>query len=742
MSQLILPNSNLNPTFTNLNRHPKVLDLHLKKQAVIYIRQSSPYQVENHLESQKRQYQLTERVQKLGWPLARCTVIDEDLGISGAQSFNRAGYQRLVSMVALKEVGIVVGLEVSRLARNSLDWYQLLELAAFFEVLIADEDGVYDPAEFNDRLLLGLKGTISEAELYQIKARMVRGRLNKAKRGDLSWNMPIGLDYDVLGERITLAVDQSVRHTVAQVFDLFKKVGSVRGVLTYLQREGVELPSQRLYRGVGRVVSWHPARYHVIYSMLTNPMYAGIYVYGKTQLQIDPIGQTRKVTHKERGEWQAFLPDHHPGYLNEQEFEANLAKLEDNYNQFAANHGAVREGATLLQGLVWCKQCGKRMRCLYSGGRARYVCDADNRKYGRPVCSAASAGRVDVLVEELFLTLINSQTLEQSVAYDQKLKEEAATLDRHWQEKLQRLSYQADLARRRYETVDPANRLVALTLETDWNERLVELENARKTYQLQRPTAAHLESSLAQIQEVVANLRQYWYQENLSQQDKKELLRCVIERVNLYAYQKGKVIRAEVCWQGGATSELEVPKYLFSTPQLYHRVTELAKSLPDGKIAQVLNSESLHTVKGREWSPRRVMDFRLSNGIPSGFTINPGLRISNNGYIPSAEAAARLEVKQGCIQKWFKMGLLKGQHAGGQSPLWIEWTEDIGERLLGKAGFDGRMVSILRLCKERGTNWEQTIKWCLEQGHRIYRLRRGTKLKFYCLPKSSSSELQ
>jgi len=453
--------------------HPKILETHLKRLAVIYIRQSSPYQVENHLESKARQYQLAERAQLLGWPSARCVVIDEDLGISGAQSFNRPGYQRLVSLVALREVGIVFGLEVSRLARNSLDWYQLLELAAAFDVLMADEDGIYNPGEFNDRLLLGLKGTISEVELYQIKARMVRGRLNKAQRGELSWNVPIGLEYDVLSGQIRLDADQSVRHAVDLVFRLFRQLGSVRGVLTYLAREGLELPSQRLVRGVGRVISWQKPRYHVIYLMLTNPMYAGIYAYGRRQAQVDPLAQTRRVHRKARADWEVFLPEHHPGYLSREEYEANVATLENNYQQFPANQGAVREGPALLQGLVWCKHCGRKMRVCYHDGQPYYTCDGAHRTFGTAVCNRASAGRVDVLVEDLFLTLMNVGTLEQSLGAAQQLQEEAALIDRQWQEKLQRISYQADLARRRYEAVDPANRLVALTLETAWNERLL-----------------------------------------------------------------------------------------------------------------------------------------------------------------------------------------------------------------------------------------------------------------------------
>ncbi len=718
--------------------HPKILAIHLKRLAVIYIRQSSPFQVENHLESKARQYQLTERAQFLGWKAARCVVIDEDSGISGAQSFNRPGYQRLVSMVALREVGIVFGLEVSRLARNSLDWYQLLELAAAFDVLIADEDGLYNPAEFNDRLLLGLKGTISEVELYQIKARMVRGRLNKAQRGALIWNVPIGLEYDVLSGQIRLETDQSVRHAVELVFRLFRQLGSVRGVLTYLAREGLELPSQRLVRGVGRVISWQKPRYHVIYLMLTNPMYAGIYAYGRRQAQVDPLAHTRQIHRKARADWEVFLPEHHVGYIGQEEYEANVATLENNYQQFPANQGAVREGPALLQGLVWCKPCGRKMRVCYHDGQPYYTCDGAHRTFGTAICNRASAGRVDVLVEDLFLTLMNVTTLEQSRGAAQKLQEEAALVDRQWQEKLQRISYQADLARRRYEAVDPANRLVALTLETDWNERLVELEAAQHAYQQNRPTQHQLNSTREEMEHVLTHLRDYWYQDGGSLQEKKDLLRCVIERVTLETPTPGKVIRAEIGWQGGATSTVEVPKYLFSAPHLFYRITELAHSLPDGQIADALNAQGLQTVKGRAWSARRVMDFRLSNGIPSGFTVNPQLRLTENGYLTTAEAAARLEINQTTVQKWYKLGLLQGKHVGGQKALWIAWTEEVERRLGGQASFDPRMISVKSLCKLQGKTWEQMLRWCVEERHQIYRFRRGTTFRFYVLPESRS----
>ncbi len=286
--------------------------------------------------------------------------------------------------------------------------------------------------------------------------------------------------------------------------------------------------------------------------------------------------------------------------------------------------------------------------------------------------------------------------------------------------------------------MDPANRLVALTLETEWNERLVELETARQAYQTQRPTEPQLKSTLAQMQVVLNNLRHYWYQEEVTHQDKKELLRCVIERMNLTTQTSGKVIRVEICGLGGATCEVEVPKYLFSAPQFFHRITELARSLTDTQIAEALNAEGLQTVKGRTWSARRVMDFRLSNGIPSGFTTSPLLRLGENGYVTSAEAATRLEINQTTIQKWYKMGLLQGKQASKQSHLWIAWTEEVEQRLGGQASFDPRMISLKTLCKTQQQSWEQVVHWCLKEGHHIYRLRRGTTFRFSVLPASGS----
>ena len=718
----------------------KVLPTHLKRQAIIYIRQSSPQQVEQHTESKKRQYQLAERAQDLGWSAAQCVVIDADLGLSGAQSHNRPGYQQLIASIALREVGIVLGLEVSRLARNSLDWYQLLELAAAFDVLIADEDGLYDPGDFNDRLLLGLKGTISEVELHQIRARMVRGRMSKAQRGELALPLPIGLEQDLLTGQPRLAVDEGVRHTLQLVFRLFGQLRSVRGVLHYLHRAGLELPYRRACQGAGWEIGWRQASYDALYQVLTNPVYAGVYCYGRREQQVDPLRHTRHVRRRARQQWPVFLPEHHPGYISLAEFEENQRVLADNRNRYPASRGAARRGPALLQGLVSCQHCGARMRVRYQNREPYYTCDRAHRRFGEAICNQASARRVDALVEELFLQVVNAETLELSRSYHEKLGQEVSLVDRGWQEKLKRLEYQADLARRRYQLVDPANRLVAQTLETEWNQRLLELEEARKAHSAQHPAAQAIASTADQMGEVVTRLRDYWYAESITPQDRKELLRCLVEGV--FLERRGKVIRTVVNWYGGATSELEVPKYLFSSPYLYHRIRELARSHTDAAIAALLNQEGTVTVKGKEWTPRRVMDFRLSNSIPSGFTTTAGLRWPESGYITSAEAAVRLGVSQSTVQTWYKLGLLPGKHDGGQSPLWVHWSQEVMERLMGGASPDPRMVSVRRLCQEQGQRPERVFAWTVAQGHAVYRLRRGSTLKFYVLPRESSTPLQ
>lgn len=721
-----------------MNRE-KIQTNHLKRKAVIYIRQSSILQVKLHQESGKRQYQLVEQAKAWGWIEGQCEVIDDDLGISGAQSHNRPGYQRLISMIALQEVGIVFGLEISRLARNSLDMYQLLELSAAFNVLIADEDGIYDPSAFNDRLLLGLKGTISEVELYQIRARMDRGKLNKAKRGALKQGLPVGMDWDPIEEKPRPAVDQGVRHAIERVFELFNKLRSVRGVLLHLSKTGEELPYQRIFHHSERVIAWRRPSYDAIYAILINPVYAGVYCYGKRKKVYDPVHQTYHVYNQPQEDWLVFLSEHHSGYISLSTFKENQQIMANHQIQFEYSQGAARRGSALLQGLVYCQHCGQKMRVRYSRSTPYYTCDAAHRRYGDPICNRASSNRVDELVVELFLEVVNPETLDLSLTFEEQLNQENIQAEESWQKKLRRLEYEANLARRRYEQVDPDNRLVAQTLETEWNQKLVALEEAHRAYTAQKTAPLKRQSTLDEMRTVVSHLREFWYSEQVSDQDKKELLRCLIEKV--FFENRGKLIRTQVCWYGGATSELDVPKYLFSSPRLYHQIAHLAKTYTDREIAVLLNQNGLTTVKGRPWTPRRVMDFRLSNAIPSGFTTNAELRIPNTDFITSAEAAEQLDIDQTTVQKWYRYGILPGKHDGGQAPLWIQWSGDLAYRLTGGAIPNPCMVTVRSLCKQMNKTREEVFTWALENNHTIYRLHRGSLMRFYILPNKSSQPL-
>ena len=463
----------------------KITRQHLSRQAIIYVRQSTLRQVRFHQESQKRQYELQERAQALGWPAAHCVVIDDDLGISGAQSHNRPGYQKLISQIALREVGIVLGLEVSRLARNSLDWYQLLELAAAFNVLIGDEDGVYDASEFNDRLLLGLKGTISEVELYQIKARLQRGRLHKAQRGELLLRTPIGLVWDKEMKKPRLSADASIRHALEILFDLFRRIQSVRGVLVYCERHRILTPHQgHQYNATS--VRWSQPNYGDLYRLFKNPAYAGVYCYGKVKKQYDPLTQKTKAYRMPQAEWEVFLPNHFPSYITLAEFEENQRLIANNRFQFPESCGAARSGAALLQGIVFCQKCGLRMHVSYCKGEGYYLCDRTHHLLGKPVCNRASSKRVDAQIVELLLAVVNAGSLELALANDAHYRQHLAEQEKLWQDKLQRFRYQVDLTRRRYEAVDPTNRLVAQTLETEWNQALVRQTEAEQQHQRQK----------------------------------------------------------------------------------------------------------------------------------------------------------------------------------------------------------------------------------------------------------------
>jgi len=474
-----------------------------------------------------------------------------------------------------------------------------------------------------------------------------------------------------------------------------------------------------------------------VYQVLTNPIYAGVYCYGRRATRHDPLTHPRHVERRSRDEWDVFLPEHHPGYLSLDQWEANMARLKNHLWTLPTSQGAPREGAALLQGLVWCQQCGKRTRVRYSNGAAYYSCDYAHRRFGEPICGWASAKRVDGLVENLVLGVIDAGTVDLALAYDERQREEDTRLDRQWRQQLQRLEYECELAQRRYELVDPSNRLVAQTLETAWNERLADVEAARaEDRRRQRSTPTM--STPEQMREVLGQLRRRWFADEFDVQSKKELLRCVIDQVRLTT--KGKVVRAEVVWQGGARSELDVPKYVGASTEAYHRVFELAKTHTDAEIADELNAQGFLTMKQKPWSARRVMDFRVSNAIPSGLTASPTMRLPETDYISSSEAAERLGVDQSRIQTWFRWGVLTGKQDAVQRQLWIRWNDDVERRLCGTSPIDASMVSVKRLCAQERKPAGEILTWAHEHGHEILRIRRGTTFRFYIVPGETDPE--
>ena len=452
----------------------KITAEHLKRDAYLYVRQSTLRQVAEHGESTERQYALRDRAIAAGWPVERIHVIDCDLGKSGSSAQTRDGFQQLVSEVALGKAGIVMGLEVSRLARNSADWHRLIELCALSATLILDEDGIYDPAAFNDRLLLGLKGTMSEAELHFLKARMRGGQLNKARRGELEMAPPVG--FVVRGDgTMCLDPDTQVQSAMRLVFDTFERTGSAMQTVRYLRQQDILFP-RRLRAGPDKgALLWAPAEHSRILQVLHNPRYAGAFVYGRTRIRHLPDGRTTQVK-VPRAEWQFVIPNMHPAYIDWDRFEINQHRLADNAQAFGGERraGPVREGPALLQGRVLCGVCGERMGVRYEiraeGPRPIYICQETSVRRAEKVCQSIPGKELDAAVSGLLLELMTPMTLDATLAVQRELEARATESDALRRQQLERMRYEAELARRRYLKVDPDNRLVADSLEADWNE--------------------------------------------------------------------------------------------------------------------------------------------------------------------------------------------------------------------------------------------------------------------------------
>lgn len=534
----------------------KITEQHLQRLAYVYVRQSSPKQVLHHRESQVNQYQLVQRAQSLGWNADRVRVIDTDQGMSGQESASRNGFQQLVTEVSLGHVGIIFGYEVSRLARNNGDWYHLLDLSAVFGTLIADCDGVYDPRLYNDRLLLGLKGTMSEAELHLLRQRLDAGRMSQVRRGEYRQHLPTGLMRQSDGTVIK-DPDEQVRHVIELLFSKFEELGSCQKVLRYMKQESILLPRHQtsgLHEGE---MLWKSPSEAAIYDILRNPGYAGAFAYGRKQS--DP---TRRIPgHPSTGRilqpmenWLHLQQGVYPSYISWEQYLSNQERLHQNGHKYREQiqgaKGAAREGVCLLQGLVTCSLCSHYMRVAYKPD-PRYNCDARAKSFAESICMSLHAPSIDEVVVQAFFQAIQPAQLDALEAILNTQHKERERICQQWEERLKRSRYEAHLAERQYKLVDPDNRLVAATLEHNWEEKLHQLRETVEEYERfqQTPVSQPLPLQLReQFRQISDRLPELWA--HLPNSQKKELLRCLISRVILKR-DRADTVEVKIVWVSG-----------------------------------------------------------------------------------------------------------------------------------------------------------------------------------------------
>ena len=660
-----------------MNASNKVTPDHLHRQAYLYVRQSSLRQVHENRESTARQYDLRRRAQALGWPADQIVVIDEDLGLSGATASERNGFQRLVAEVGLGRVGVVMGLEVSRLARSSTDWHRLLEICALADTLILDEDGIYDPSHFNDRLLLGLKGTMSEAELHVLRARLLGGQINKARRGELWIRPPIGYVCDP-DQRLVLDPDQQIQSAVRLLFETFHRTGSAMRVVRHFRTEGILWP-RRIVTGVraGEVI-FGALDHSRVLGVLHNPRYTGAFVYGRTRQRKHGVQRHVRYRRLPREEWKVFLPNAHPGYLSWEQFESNQAKLLANAHGFGADRrkSPAREGTALLQGLVLCGRCGLRMTVRYHVTQGQlipdYVCQRAGIESAQSPCQRVCGRGIDQAITQIVLEAVTPASLEVALEVFEQLRSRKEEIDRLRRAQVQRAREQAELAQRQFLLARPENRLVVDTLERQWNEKLALLSQAEEDYnravKIQGP---HLSDQDRQyIQALAQDLPRVWKDPRTSARDRKRMLRLLIEDVTL---TRDKMIRIQILWKGGATSCLEQPLPL-SAPDLVRtpaetveQVRALATEQTDGQIAKTLNVRWLRSPKGKPFTRLLIKHLRGAYGIQSYAE-----HLRAQGWRTAQEMAAQIGVHFTTAKRFAAQGLLRAARADDRGELLFE----------------------------------------------------------------------
>ena len=666
----------------------KVTEQHRRRRAVVYVRQSTLHQVERNVESAARQYALKERALELGWPAASVAVVDEDTGRSGSSSEGRIGFKELVAEVGLGHVGLVLALEVSRLARSSADWHQLLDLCALTGTLIADADGLYSPSDFNDRLLLGLKGTMSEAELHLIRARLDGGLRHKAERGELRLALPVGLDRDE-DERIVLCPDQQVRHAIERVYVLWRRLGSARQVVMELIAEGQQLPR----RTVGqRRIRWVRPSYGAVHDFLTNPAYAGAFVFGRKRRQkrLDSSGRVQlRDVEVPMEEWSVCLPEHHPGYVAWSDYLQTRERLRQNVRPRGEGGGAAREGAALLQGLVRCGRCGRRMQVGYAGtgGKVRrYACVRGHvLHHTESSCQSLGGGRLEQAVVEAFLAAVTPAGVAATAGAIRELEDQHKQLLAGQRLALERAEYDAERAERQFDACEPENRLVARTLERRLEQGLAVVERERgklAALERARPQPLTHEERRA-LSGLARDLPRLWGAGTTTDRDRKQLLRTLIREIVVTVQAEPRQAAVEISWEGGARSDLAVklnargPDSRRLGEDTIELIRRLAEHHPDRQIAAILSRQGRQTGSGLPFTEARVKAARQRAGIPAAPPPDP-----DSDLVTIQQAASELGVSLFTVRRWLRDGLLPGEQVTANAPWRIRLTDEVRARFV------------------------------------------------------------
>jgi DNA invertase Pin-like site-specific DNA recombinase len=675
-----------------MNDASKVKPYHTERAAIVYIRQSSPAQVENHRESTARQYALVAKACQCGWVQERVIVIDEDLGVSGSGFAERSGFARLTAEVALGHVGIVFGLELSRLARNSADWYRLFDLCSITDTLVGDGDGLYHPALLNDRLVLGLKGIMAEAELHILRARLEGGIRNKAARGELRRGLPVGFVWGEGDGEVRFHPDESVVHTLRTVFGKFTELGSVRKVWLWFRAEGLTFP---LRSHMKSAIRWVAPSYHTIHQVLTNPVYAGAYTYGKSHREryVDEQGRLRRRTRLlPMDEWPVLLPEHHPGYIDWTTFQANQARIDSNVHpQPHQAGGAVREGAALLQGLARCGKCGRRLHTHYTGRNASpgYHCSGKDIVQGRGVyCLQVGGIQIDQAVADAFLKALTPATLEATELAIQQLEAIHDAALAQWGLAVERARYEAERAERQYRAVEPENRLVARGLETEWEKRLRDLavaEQELERRERQRPRTLSPEEK-KKIHSLAGDLHKVWAAPTTTDRDRKELLRTLLEEVIVTVNRHERRAHLTLRWKGGTLSEIDLalprmkPRGLHTNEDTISLLRRLVVLYPDDVIAGILNRQGRRTASGERFTANQVGSLRRYRNIPH---YEPPEEAPTGEVVPIRKAAAILGIYPSTVHRWLNDGFIAGEQVTPGAPWQIRITDELRTRFVG-----------------------------------------------------------